>query len=328
MKHFFKVVLIVIFSFLIGCQQQDRVQLIGSVNFQHEANTEYVDPGVNVPEGYSVIVNGNVNKSLLGTYNIEYSVINEEGETVKTLFRIVNVVDTTPPSVSLNENFEFQYGVHTESNLVHEIEDNYYHFSHLEISSDIDIVNPNRIAGQFEITFRVVDPSGNIQIASTMVDFKPFNIYEFFDYLRQNKPSSIHSITKGAHLNGSVFLNVITSNRYSMLINEDGRVDFYYQIVTSYGNGSLIIRGFYGNLDNSNVSIHISSGVANYTYADVNGYNILAETLQMDYMLSPDMVNFLNIPHSQVKSIFNTNITAAAQAMKETFEDILRIKLR
>jgi PKD repeat protein len=87
-----------------------EMKLIGSDPTIVEVNTTYTDQGVSVSDNYNtagelnplVIVTSNVDITKVGTYLVTYNVKDLAGNSAATLTRTVNVVDTIPPTLTLN----------------------------------------------------------------------------------------------------------------------------------------------------------------------------------------------------------------------------------
>ncbi len=83
----------------VGCQSSP-FSLIGSENMTLEVHTPFEDPGVLKNDKTTVTVDTDLDIHTLGVYTITYSA--KFGSKTKTLNRIVNVVDTTKPIITLN----------------------------------------------------------------------------------------------------------------------------------------------------------------------------------------------------------------------------------
>jgi uncharacterized protein YjdB len=65
----------------------------------------YTEPGASVSDvcdaSPSLVITGSVNAAATGTYTITYTATDDHGNSA-TATRTVNVVDTTPPAITLN----------------------------------------------------------------------------------------------------------------------------------------------------------------------------------------------------------------------------------
>ena len=81
------------------------ITLLGDANITHEAGPEYVDAGArwndSVDGNGTADTNGTVNHLVPGTYLIRYSYTDSSGNNAQQVVRTVNVVDTTPPVITL-----------------------------------------------------------------------------------------------------------------------------------------------------------------------------------------------------------------------------------
>ena len=87
--------------------QSPVIILSGNTTITIEAGTNYVEPGFSATDSNegdlssNVIITGSVDTSNLGTYNLTYNVSDSTGNSASTATRVVNVVDTTAPVISL-----------------------------------------------------------------------------------------------------------------------------------------------------------------------------------------------------------------------------------
>jgi hypothetical protein len=68
--------------------------------------TTWVDAGANWTDNYDgtgtiLATSGSVNTGVVGTYTLEYTKADAQGNTGNTVVRTVHVVDTTPPVITL-----------------------------------------------------------------------------------------------------------------------------------------------------------------------------------------------------------------------------------
>lgn len=82
------------------------IMLNGANPMTVECHTSFLDPGATASDGCagdltgSIMVSGSVNPDVVGTYMLTYSV--SDGSNMVSVIRTVNVVDTTPPVITLN----------------------------------------------------------------------------------------------------------------------------------------------------------------------------------------------------------------------------------
>ena len=113
-----------------------------------------------------ISVNGveDVNTGLIGTYYIQYSVTDSDGNTT-IVQRTVNVVDTTPPTITLGDDSDIVIEVFSDpyvDNTIVTVSDNYDSATTLTPSDVVvtDNINEN-VVGTYTISFNLVDSSAN-----------------------------------------------------------------------------------------------------------------------------------------------------------------------
>jgi putative intracellular protease/amidase len=81
------------------------ITLLGDSNITHEAGAEYVDAGAqwndSVDGNGTADANGTVDHLVPGIYQITYSFTDSSGNAAQQIVRTINVVDTTPPVITL-----------------------------------------------------------------------------------------------------------------------------------------------------------------------------------------------------------------------------------
>jgi hypothetical protein len=127
-----------------------------------EVNTVYIDPGASandVVDGIvPVTVVNLVNPNQLGVYQVEYTARDSKGN-VNTAYRVVNVVDTTPPVLSLNGSYLINL------RRKQRFQDNGATFQDNYDAGKIIYANnlPNiLIPGVYTLRYRTSDMSGNV----------------------------------------------------------------------------------------------------------------------------------------------------------------------
>jgi hypothetical protein len=144
------------------------ITLLGSNPLTHEQGTPFNDPGATASDATdgnltsSIVISGDtVNPNVAGNYTINYNVSDSVGNPAPTRSRIVNVSDTTPPTLTLLGN----------ANVLHELGAPYTEAG-ASASDNIDgnitssiviggnTVNIN-VPGTYTVSFNVSDSSGN-----------------------------------------------------------------------------------------------------------------------------------------------------------------------
>lgn len=139
------------------------IDLVGNSEISIEINTIFNDPGYSCSDNFdktcNVVVTGSVDVSKLGKYTIEYNAIDSSGNSAVTLKRIVNVVDTTAPVLSLIGDSILYYGLNQE---YEELGYNVFDNSNEDINVDVDVSNLDvTVSGTYDIIYSACDSSKN-----------------------------------------------------------------------------------------------------------------------------------------------------------------------
>lgn len=143
------------------------INLIGGATINHELNTPFTDPGATATDTpsedltASIVVTGNVNTTVTGTYNLTYNVSDAAGNAATSVTRQVIVSDTEAPSITLLG----------DNPLDHELGNPFTDpgaTASDAIDGDLtgniviggDVVDPN-ITGTYNITYDVIDSASN-----------------------------------------------------------------------------------------------------------------------------------------------------------------------
>ncbi len=142
------------------------IVLNGDADLQHEAGTPFVDPGSVVTDNYdaaiseALIVTGSVDSTTLGNYELKYNATDAAGNSAIEQSRLVHVVDTTKPVITLNGDQSQQLALgETYIEAGATAEDSFEG----DISGSIIIqgaVNGN-VPGLYTLTYTAEDSSGN-----------------------------------------------------------------------------------------------------------------------------------------------------------------------
>ena len=140
------------------------ITILGDNPATAELGSSYTDAGATSDGGESVSLSGSVDTSVVGTYTITYSASDAAGNT-STATRIVNVVDTTPPvltvigdnpaSVELGTTYTDAGATATDLDTVS-----------VTSTSDVD----TNAVGAYTVTYTATDASGNSSTASRTVN--------------------------------------------------------------------------------------------------------------------------------------------------------------
>jgi uncharacterized repeat protein (TIGR01451 family) len=145
------------------------ISLNGASPMTVECHTSFSDPGASASDAcegpVAVTPSGSVDPNTVGSYSIVYTASDSGGRTT-TATRVVNVVDTTPPVVTLNGASSVTAECHTSyTDAGASATDSCSPTTSLSSSSDVNINAP----GTYHVVWSATDPSGNIGTATRTV---------------------------------------------------------------------------------------------------------------------------------------------------------------
>ncbi len=228
------------------------ITLLGSSTVNHEQGIPYVDAGATASDTLdgditnNIIVNGSVDVSKPGQYNLIYHVSDIAGNPAQQIIRTVNVSDTTKPVIVLNGS----------SNLVHEQGTSYTDLG-ANASDNIDgnltsaiqlsgSVNVN-VAGTYILNYSVTDSAGNQseQVIRTVVvkDTTPPLLSLVGGNDIQHEQSAIY-IDLGATAIDGIDGDITSNITISGSVNENVAGDYVltYSVIDQAGNSASLTR--------------------------------------------------------------------------------------
>ncbi len=142
------------------------ITLVGSSPIDVEAGTVYLDAGATASDSFegnltaAIFAVNPVNTALVGTYTITYTVSDSSGNTATPVTRIVNVIDTTPPVITLvgSSPIDVEAGtVYLDAGAT--ASDSFQG----NLTSSIVTTNPvnTGVLGTYTVRYNVTDSSGN-----------------------------------------------------------------------------------------------------------------------------------------------------------------------
>jgi uncharacterized repeat protein (TIGR01451 family) len=144
------------------------ITLNGSSSVTVECHTSFTDPGATAHDScagdFAATASGNVNINAPGNYTITYNATDPSGNAAAPVTRTVHVVDTTPPTITLNGSNPMTVECHTSFTDPGAT-------AHDGCSGDFaatasGTVNVN-VPGSYTLTYNASDPSGNAATAVT-----------------------------------------------------------------------------------------------------------------------------------------------------------------
>ena len=143
---------------------QPIITLLGNSLIVLEVFSTFQEPGFTVSDGAAqdVIVSGAVDMNRLGSYTLSYDVTNSDGIAAQTVYRTVQVVDTTAPTITLIGSSSMTHRVKVAfRDPGVRIQDNYDTSPKLLVEGEVDV----EVLGLYEIRYTAEDQSGNQSLA-------------------------------------------------------------------------------------------------------------------------------------------------------------------
>ena len=249
---------------LTGCNGSgaEIIRINGELEETIEVHSEYVDKGVTYPtDKYKLIVDGKVINTILGRYEIKYSIFTNEGELKKELHRFVNVVDTTAPTYELLKEQTYYVGLEYLPSDFFSYSDNYY------AEADIDI-SPGEMyftrKGKKAVAFTLTDKSNNTP--SITIDVEP--VFDSYKLARRvSSQAKRKTDDTGTYISLSIMNSDILGQSQSFEYYEDSESlhyseHFYSTVGTS---ASIQISSKFGGFSNAEVEYSVYDSVFSST---------------------------------------------------------------
>ncbi|MCJ8314766.1 MAG: DUF5011 domain-containing protein [Saccharospirillaceae bacterium] len=138
------------------------LSLIGFGEVNINVGDEYQELGIEIWENYDTNIqyttSGNLDRNKVGSYELNYNATDSSGNMAQAITRIIHVIDTIPPVLTLIGDDEISFyegGEYVELGV--QVEDN--HDQNITVET-ISYLNSN-FSGQYLITYQASDSSGN-----------------------------------------------------------------------------------------------------------------------------------------------------------------------
>ena len=145
------------------------ISLIGDISLNVELNSVYTDAGATAYDAVDGLItitdiSNIVDTTTIGSYTVTYNVSDAAGNAATEVVRTVNVVDTTPPVITLNgpSIVTIDYlGTYNELSATVTDNSNKDFSDRLDISHNIDNTN---VGGDYPVRYNVFDDAGNAAV--------------------------------------------------------------------------------------------------------------------------------------------------------------------
>lgn len=170
MKKIVTLLTLLLSIFLSSCQAPSAEFIVIKLNQSIdtiEIGTNYQDPGAIAKYGLRdlnvKVISNNVNTDVLGTYEIVYEATHNNF--IKTMKRIVTVIDETPPVIILNPGIDTIYTDETwvdQGVLVTDLSG-----GNITVTQSGNVLST---PGEYIITYQATDESGNVSTKARYVN--------------------------------------------------------------------------------------------------------------------------------------------------------------
>ena len=259
-KCIFSLAVLLIFIFLVACEfLTDNIRLNGSVEMQVEVNNKFDEPGVNIPSNYTYSVEGYVFNSILGRYELKYSVYSDTGELVKELHRFVNVVDTTAPTVEGVDRTIYAVGVEYDiGDFINDYSDNFCDKEAIVVIAKSDLYSD--VASSKRISIEFKDTKDNVFVYQKVVQFK----YDIDMLIKKYKE-------KGAYFESTSstgdYVHIRVDEETSLSYYKSGGLHIVKKIQSNLASyASIQVSANLNSLNKATIDLHVSD---NGTYSTI-----------------------------------------------------------
>lgn len=324
MKRVFATLILSLSMLIAGCSsspQQEVIKINGELEETIEVYSEYNDKGVTFPEDkYSLIVEGAVNNSYLGRYELKYSIYSKDGELEKELHRFVNVVDTTAPTFVKAQDTEFYAGITYDlSSFVTEYSDNYYKKDDINVSKTSFVF---KTPGVHEVEIVFKDKSDNAVTFKKTIEVT-LDPIKLIDYIYKNQSSKVTTGTTGI---GSSYTSVQIDSNRSFTYYHGSTMHYLEKVSSSLGSyASIQISAEYGSFNNANINYHISGSGGTYSTGFAN-IDATAKSVTVSSFRS--VINNLGLDESVMLAELNSNLPTVLSHFQYYFENTLNLELK
>jgi hypothetical protein len=304
------------------------ITLIGSDNITMEFNTTYNESGATANDNLEgditssiVIDDSALNVNTIGSYNITYDVSDSAGNAADTVIRTVNIVDTTPPVISLvGDNPQVIIVEDNYTELGATANDNYDGDLTANITIDDSDVNTS-VIGSYIIEYSVTDTYGNTAEVNRTVNVVD-NVSPVITLIGNATITLERAVDTYTELGATASDNYdgnltgnITINSSEVDVSVAGSYHVYYYVEDSSGNNDTETRTV-NVVDTTNPLITIHSPLDNATYTDssVSLQVSSNEDATWNYSLDNGLTNTTFTPNTTLSSLANGDYNLSVYA--------------
>ena len=267
------------------------ITLNGDMVVDHLVNTPYIDAGATVIDNNDtnpvLITTNNVNVGVLGTYQVIFNAVDNDGNQAIPVTRTVNVIDNIAPTLTLIGSATINVFVFSEYNEQGvDVCDNYFTDTSYVIDGSVN----TSIVGSYTLTYNATDACGNQAIQVT----------RFVNVVDVSGPTII--------LKGDISMNHTVYTQF---------VEPGYDVSDNYDVSSNIIVTISGDIvDISNIGIYTLTYQAEDSFG--NKSNIVTRTVNVIDDIAPVII--LN-GDENVHHIINTPYVDAGATVTDNYDE-------
>lgn len=185
-------VLIILEILLVSCSgtsgdKNSSIHLNGDEEINVEVKSEYEELGLDLPKKYTYEISEEIDTNVLGRQEVTYTIYDEKGKQVKELKRIINVVDTTAPTIKEANDKTFYLGVgYSINDFLDSYYDNYDKNRDLKFSQTEFVFNE---LGEQDVEITISDSSNNSTTFSKTINVE-LDLVKKLEYEYRFKPST------------------------------------------------------------------------------------------------------------------------------------------
>lgn len=185
-------ILILFEILLVSCSgtssdKNSSIHLNGDEEINVEVKSEYEELGVELPKKYTYEISEEIDTNKLGRQEVTYTIYNEKGKQVKELKRIINVVDTTAPTIKEANDKTFYLGVgYSINDFLDSYYDNYDKSHDLKFSQTEFVFNE---LGEQDVEITISDSSNNSTTFSKTINVE-LDLVKKLEYEYRFNPST------------------------------------------------------------------------------------------------------------------------------------------